>query len=61
MENNDFMTDTDWPAYHTEPLIILVGDTPNTARYVTLPPGSYEDDMQLLCELGIVKAVEEVA
>jgi hypothetical protein len=53
------MSDDFWPVYHDEPITLLVGDTLDTARYVILPPGSFEEDMQLLCELGIVKAIEE--
>jgi hypothetical protein len=52
------MFDSDWPEFHDEPLFLVVEGDDGLPRNITLPPGTFEDDMRILCELGVVEAVE---
>ena len=50
---------TDWPAFHTEPLYLVSHGDDGLPRNIMLPPGTFEEDMELLVELGIMTRVEE--
>ena len=47
-----------WPEAHTEPLHLVSEGDDGFPRNIILPPGTFEDDMRILTELGIVHPVE---